>query len=240
MKKFLSVNLLLIFLVISACSTGNNPSVRDRFVKNGDFVFGRIKIYQVYDEKKMRDISSRCYINDDPVIEQSALSDIGLNWKRFNYFFEHGLVVFKQRADQDLFIAQINCDDYGFKRNRGILLENERSSIIVIRDIKLLSGKSSRGIKYFGDIDIFISSEADDKKVVNESYRGSRYPLHSTLFYDKSQIFISDNLDETYDYLIKKFSDAKIDKSKISYQPMKIMEKNEVKKIPQSKKKMPF
>ena len=240
MRKFLSVNFPLILLSISACSTGNNPAFSGRFVKSGNFVFGRIKIYQVYDERKMRDISARCYINYDPIIEQSALSDIGLNWKRFNYFFEHGLIVFKQKVGQDLLVAHINCDDYEFKRNRGILLENERSSIIVIRDLNLLSDKSFSGIKYFGDIDIFISSVADDKKVVGQSYRGYSSPLHSTSFYDKSQIFISNNIDETYDYLIKKFPDAKIDKSKISYQPMKIMEKNEVKKIPQSKKKMPF
>lgn len=238
MKKNL-FTLILFSLLIFSCRTSNNPSIKNNVVKEDNFIFGRIKIYRVYNEKKMRDISSRCYIINQS-IEKSALSDIGLDWKRFHYFFEHGLFAFKTKDGQDLIISNISCDDYGFKRNRGIQLNGQHSSIITLRNLILKLEKNEYGVRYFGDIDVFISSDPDDKKIVYQFYRGSKYPLYRSLFYDKSQVFISNNLDETYSYLSKIFPNINTDKSKILYQPMSLMEENETKAIPQSKKRMPF
>lgn len=212
---------LVVLFMISAC--GRGASFKSGIVKEDEFSFGRIKIYKVYDEKRMREISSKCYISNNSAISDSALSQkIGTIYpQRFDYFLEHGLLVFKSKSGQELTIGQINCSGDNYSDSIVIRNFDIRSKATIINEIK-----------YFGDVDIFISSEPDDRYVISG--------LSSTFYHNPRRILISNNQDEAYQYLATRFKKINKRNLKISYQPMKLVEKNETKDIPQSQKKMPF
>ena len=233
MKFFIRKNFhncyLLIALIASAC--GGGVSFNNKIAQKDEFVFGRIKIYQVYNERKMRDISSKCYIPNNSAIKDSALSiTYLLNQNRFDYFFEHGLFVLKKKPYQTISIPQINCStDY-------------YADSIVIKNFTLKSSMSSdnKDIKYFGDIDIFISSEADDKYVLRCFGNACAASVFTTFYHYPKRILISNNQDETYAYLTLKIKEVNKNNLAVSYQPMKLLENNEIKDIVKSTKKLPF
>ncbi len=228
-RKIPTICLLILILATSACV--KKVSFNNKIAAKEEFVFGRIKIYQVYSDRKMRDISFRCQIPNNSAISDSALSiTYLLNKNRFDYFFEHGLIVFKQKPNQALLISQINCTTNYF------------ADSIVIKNftIKTPTSRGADGIKYLGDVDIFISLEPDDKYVLRCIGNACAASSFTTFYHYPKRILISNNQDETYAYMATKIKELNQNNLAISYQPMKLLEKNETKDITKSTKKMPF
>jgi len=244
--------LLLLSCIISSCA----PSLNKEIVNDGKFYYGRIKIYQIYDERKMRLISKECHFFNEYEITNSSLSTSSkaYNWiynpryvgkglafvpdEKIDYILEGGLLVLKKLPKNELVFDKIRCQQQKY-------LETKDKEIQIIRFPSLIMEQDDKnGVIYFGDINIFISKNPSDSKQlevkVTQGAAASKYKI-ITNYYDPLKITISNNQEQTFNYLKEVFG-TNLSNNQIYYHPFKTIDtKTNVRKnIPASDKILPF
>ena len=89
---------------MTSCSSSRKASV-NKDVTDDIFAYGRIKIYQKYDDIKMKEISSQCRLVENKSINKGGFSIEGEN--RVDYFFDRGLFVFQPKFGRNFNINNL-------------------------------------------------------------------------------------------------------------------------------------
>ena len=247
--------LLFLPFAITSCT----PSLNKNITTKGDFSYGRIKIYKIYDERKMRLISRECHFVNEAGIIDSGLRDKtkyynsvyssqyigkGLAYipkEKIDYILDQGLFALKKAPKSELVFNQIRCEEKGSPKI------NKEISIIRLPKLSLEKSEES-GIAYFGDLDIFLSKNPSDTKKfrVTQTNSGGAVRVFAydviTNYYDPVKIVISNNQKQTLDKLEQTLGPVYSGKNQDHYHPMKITDiKSNVKQnIPESDKTLPF
>lgn len=250
MKKSYILLLFLLSNTLICCV----PLLNKEVVRNNNFYYGRIRIYKVYDERKIKLMSKNCHFTKEIGIIDSGLKDatreynmefnsnyigkglIDTPQEKIDYILDRGLLVLKKDANSELIFNKIRC-----KENDSSTTGQEFS---IINLPGLVLEKNKEGINYFGDIDIFLSKSPSDSEKLNVtvSSRYSSYSYYRTInYYEPIQITISNNKKSTLDYLNQTFGTNFLD-NQVFDNPMKIMDsKNNIKNsIPKSTNELPF
>lgn len=146
-------------------------------VRKKPLVFGRIEIYQIGKDQKVKEISSYCSFQASGIKNSNILDDdnvISMD--------ESGLIVFvPMKKTKRLVIDKIHCNYADFVYNFQLVIDN-------------IDQKSNT---YFGDVNIFIMDKPDHKEGIKcKGIKCPRKVNDNNYFYPK-KITISDNEEKT-------------------------------------------
>jgi hypothetical protein len=254
--KIIQSILLTLFLtsfLLVGCASLN----KDIISANSEFYYGKIKIYKIFDEKKMKFISEYCHFVNHDTITESALSveskhynltydpkyiGKGYNFapkEKIDYLLKQGIFVFKKPHSKELTFDQIRCQIIHPGRINKELLTIRLPKLVV-------EANEEGGAVYFGNIEIFlpnIPSEIKKFRVV-EHLGFSRNLSHKAIisYYDPIKIEISNNQEQTIKEVENSLEKTYFNHDKITYLPMKYIdsESGEKKNLQNSDKPIPF